>query len=94
MLSYSSLSLSLSHLLTYLITCAHTDGAHGGIVRPISLLTLSLLRLLDSNFPGNPVDMRIPPLIIKILLEYTLKSIMLVRRLAVWPRTGLYPAGI
>ena len=23
-------------------------------IRPISLLTLSLLRLLDSNFPGNP----------------------------------------
>ena len=25
------------------------------IVRPISLLTLSLLTLLDSNFPGNPL---------------------------------------
>ena len=24
-------------------------------VRPISLLTLSLLTLLDSNFPGNPL---------------------------------------
>ena len=24
-------------------------------LRPISLLTLSLLRLLDSNFPGNPL---------------------------------------
>ena len=25
------------------------------ILRPIPLLTLSLLRLLDSNFPGNPL---------------------------------------
>ena len=25
------------------------------IARPISLLTLSLLTLLDSNFPGNPL---------------------------------------
>ena len=25
------------------------------VLRPISLLTLSLLRLLDSNFPGNPL---------------------------------------
>ena len=30
-------------------------GSEGERVRPISLLTLSLLRLLDSNFPGNPL---------------------------------------
>ena len=29
------------------------DGLDGSDVRPISLLTLSLLALLDSNFPGN-----------------------------------------
>ena len=56
-------------------------------LRPISLLTLSLLRLLDSNFPGNPLtDMRIPPLRVKILLESKpLKSINLVARLAIHP---------
>ena len=54
-------------------------------VRPISLLTLPLLTLIDSNFPGNPIlDMRIPPLEIKIVLESNpVKSMMLVGRLAV-----------
>ena len=57
----------------------------GNRIRPISLLTSSLLSLLDSNFPGrSPMDMRIPPLEIKIMLGSTpLKSRMLVRRLAV-----------
>ena len=30
-------------------------GGGQAALRPISLLTLSLLRLLDSNFPGNPL---------------------------------------
>ena len=38
-------------------------------LRPISILRLSLLRLLDSNFQGNPMDMRILPLEIKIMFE-------------------------
>ena len=52
---------------------------------PISLLTLSLLKLLDSNFSGiSPMDVRIPTLRMKIMLESNpLKSIMLVWRLAV-----------
>ena len=54
-------------------------------VRPISLLRISLLRLLDSSFPGKfPIDMRIPPLSINILLESNpLKSRILIQRLAV-----------
>ena len=50
-----------------------------------SLLRLSLLRLLDSTFPDKtPMDMRIPPLEIKIMLEPSpLRSRILVRRLAV-----------
>ena len=52
--------------------------------RPISLLALSLLRLLESNFTGVvALDIRIPPLRIKIMFESNpLKSIMLVRGLA------------
>ena len=51
-------------------------------VRPISLLTLSLLRLLDSDF--FPMGLGIPPLTIKIMLQSNpLNSIMLVPRLAV-----------
>ena len=51
-------------------------------VRPISLLTLSLLRLKLSG--KSPVDIRIPPLRIKIMLESNpLQSIVLIRRLAV-----------
>ena len=50
-----------------------------------SFLTLSLLRLLDSNSFGHPLwDMIIPPLNISTLLESNpLESIMLVRRLDV-----------
>ena len=57
-------------------------GAQG---RPISLLRLSLLRLLDSNFPGNSLwAWEFPPLRIKITLKSNpLKSIILVRRSAV-----------
>ena len=54
-------------------------------VRPISLLTLSLLTLLESNFPGkslgNPCGPGIPPLRINIMLESNpLKPTMLVGR--------------
>ena len=53
-------------------------------LRPISLLRLSPLRFLDSKLPGDPVDMRIPPLKMTILLEPNpLKSRIVVRRLAV-----------
>ena len=53
-------------------------------IRPISLLRLSLLRFVDSDFPEFPTDMRIPLLEIKIMLESNpLKSRILVRRLAV-----------
>ena len=54
-------------------------------VNAISLLTLSLLTLLGSNSPGSsPMDMRIPHLRIKIMLESNpLKPTILVRRLAV-----------
>ena len=55
------------------------------MLRPISLLTLPLLTVLDSDFPGNlPTYKRVPPLNIKIMLESSpLKSTMLVRRSAV-----------
>ena len=51
---------------------------------PVSLLRLSLLRFVDPTFPGNsPMDMRLPPLKIKIPLESNPpKSRILVRRLA------------
>ena len=54
---------------------------------PICLLTLSLLRLLDSKSSRElPMDMRIPPLIIEIMPESNpLKSRILARRLAVCP---------
>ena len=53
-------------------------------LRRISLLRLSLLRLLDPNSGKFPTDMRILPLNIKILLESNPpKSIILVWRLAV-----------
>ena len=71
-----------------------------GTLRPISLLRLSLLRFVGSKFPGNsPMDMRIPPLKLKILLESNpLKSRILVRRFAVHPSPrvrslGKPPAG-
>ena len=76
-------------------------------VRPISLLSLSLLRLLDSNFPGYALwDMIIPPLKFKIMIESNpLKSRFLVGRLAVlakarflvrslWESYGKVPMGL
>ena len=45
-------------------------SASATALRPISLRQVSLLRLLDSNFPGrSPTDMRIPPLKIKAMLQ-------------------------
>ena len=51
------------------------------MIRPILLLTLRLLRLLDSKFPGNPLwAWEFPPITISIMLESNpLKSTMLVR---------------
>ena len=58
------------------------------LIRPIFLLTLSLLTLLESNFPGkslgNLMGLGIPPLKINMALESNpLKSTMLVGRLGV-----------
>ena len=55
------------------------------IIRPISLLRLSLLRTVDTTLPGEfPMGLRIPPLNIYIMLELNpLKSRILVRRWAV-----------
>ena len=61
---------------------AHASEA----IRPVSLLRLSLLRFVDSKFPGNefPVGARITPLKLKLLLESNpLKSRILARRLDV-----------
>ena len=45
------------------------------LLRPISLLRLSLLRFVDSKSPGNsPMDMRIPSPKVKILLESDLRN--------------------
>ena len=53
-------------------------------VRPVSILRISKLRFVDSAFPGSPLDMRIPPLNIKIMFDSrSLKSNILVQRLAV-----------
>ena len=56
-----------------------------GCVRPVSILRSSLLRFGDSKLPGKfPMNLGIPPLNIQIRLESDpLKSIILVRRLAV-----------
>ena len=60
--------------------------------RPISLLTLSLLRSLDSSFPRFPMGLGIPPLRIKLMPESNpLKSTMLVRRLAEGPPPRALP---
>ena len=50
------------------------------VLRPILLLALRLRTFIDLNIPGNPpMDLRTPPLKIKIMLESKpLKSIMLV----------------
>ena len=67
----------------------HFSPSHRrGTLRPISLLTLSLLTLLDSNFPGKslgiPMGLGFPPLKFKIVLESNpLKSTMLVGGLGV-----------
>ena len=69
----------------YIYICIYEAEA---LLRPVSLLMLSLLRLVDSNVPGDSLmDMRIPSLHIKILNESNpLKSRILVWRLAVMLR--------
>ena len=45
------------YIYTYIYIYIHILG-RGTVtvgIRPISLLTLSLLTLLESNFPGNPL---------------------------------------
>ena len=73
-----------SHHVELLVVIRH-GLTHSYLLRPIPLLRISLLRLLDSSFLGNPpMDMRIPPLKNKICLNKTpLKSRISVRRLAV-----------
>ena len=53
---------------------AHINYASNILVlRPICLLTLSLLTLLDSNFPGNPLwALEFHPLILRLWLSQTL----------------------
>ena len=54
------------------------------MLRPISLLRLSLLRLLDSKHPGIPMGLGSPPFTVNSTLESNPpKSRTLVRRLAV-----------
>ena len=74
--------------------CSRTSRASFRGLRTISLLRLSLLRFVDSNFPGNfPMDMRIPFRNIKIMLESDpLKFKILVRRLAVHGSAPSYSA--
>ena len=65
------------------------------VLRPISLLTLSLLRFVDSNFLGNSLcAWEFHPRKIKILLESNpVNSRILVRRLAVYQALHSSPAG-
>ena len=71
-----------------------TSGQWPISLRPISLLSSSLLRLLDSSFSRQfPMGLGIPPLKIKILLESNpLKSIILARRWAVLASEQKAPA--
>ena len=67
----SNTTNSNNHTSTNTNTCTITNNTKR--VRPISILRLSLPRLLDSNFPETPhVDMRTPSLEIKMLLESNL----------------------
>ena len=51
-LTYVALKEGISVVLSTLMLCVVALGRNAS-VRPISLLRLSLLRLLDSNFQGN-----------------------------------------
>ena len=64
---------------------AHFQLGSSRRTRPISLLRIALLRFVDSKFAGEiPLDMRIPPLRMNIMLESNPpNSRILVRRLAV-----------
>ena len=80
----SALSLAaVAGALAKLHRCAPTS------LRPISVLTLSLLRLLDSNFPGNPLwTMRIPPPRVNIILRNIIKISTEIGRTASDDRTA------
>ena len=72
----------------YIYTYIYITGLLDRAVRPTSLLTLSLLTLLESKIPGKslgiPMDVKIPPFRIKIVLESNpRKSTMLVGGLGV-----------
>ena len=60
-------------LNTLVVATPATSTWAWAALRPVHLLRVSLLRVLESNFPGDPLskftDMRIPPLRIKSLLE-------------------------
>ena len=67
---YACLSSICRRVCELYVQLAHGLRLKVAEIRPISLLRLSLLRLLDSTFPRIPLmDMRIPPRNIKILLE-------------------------
>ena len=53
----------------------HLDTRACRLLRPISLLTLSLLTLLDSNFPVNPLwAWEFHPLNLRLCLSQTLRN--------------------
>ena len=66
------------YIYTYIHTYIHMHTyilpvGTGGCIRPVHLLRVVLLRVLESYIPGDPLskftDMRIPPLRIKSPLE-------------------------
>ena len=64
-MGFETLSLDFCELKSWELT-----------VRPIFLPRIFLLRFADSNFPAKfPVDVRIPPLQVKILLESNMVAI-------------------
>ena len=68
--------------------CSTTGITNTTRLRPISLLTLSLLTLLESDFPGNPLRAwEFHPFKLRLCSSQTLKSTMLVGR---WACTILY----
>ena len=89
MLVQYSICVIMCHIIVYkchdimsshLISCHHADASdpgHAQIIRPISLLRLSLLIFVDSKRCWKfPMDMRIPPsitiIIIRLCLSQTL----------------------
>ena len=60
-------------LVDTMIMIGDLDSRPLRTLRPVHLLRVAILRVLESNFPGDPLskfmDMKIPPLRIKSLLE-------------------------